>query len=120
MKYIYHLRDAFAFGWPGLEGQSYSEATDFDRASAARFKVTDHHGRVYNEISDRIYLVLEGSGHFTVAGQRFKVTKTDVIIVPRMTEYDYGGNMELFLVHCPAYDVTKDHDLDNLQGLQET
>lgn len=115
MKYVFHLKDTFNFSWPGLEGRSYSEAADFPRASAARFKVTTNHGRVYNEVSDRIYLVLDGNGYFEIGDERLNVTKDDVIIMPRMTEYDYGGKMELFLVHAPAYSRENDHDLDRKQ-----
>ncbi|MBP6858851.1 MAG: hypothetical protein KBC33_03425 [Candidatus Pacebacteria bacterium] len=115
MKLHFKLSNTKEFSWSGLQGWSYLEKADFERASAARFKVTDRHGRVFNDISDRVYLVLDGSGWFDVAGDKFSVEKDDVIIVPRQTEYDYGGNMELFLVHAPAYDRSTDHDLENIQ-----
>lgn len=89
-----------------------SRSTDFERASAARFWVDGNHGKVYNEVSDRIYLVLDGEGYFEIEGKRFDVTKTDVVIVPKQTTYDYYGKMELFLVHSPAFDRAKDHKVD--------
>lgn len=115
MKHVFSLADASEFGWPGIKGRSYSEKSDFDRASVARFWVTDRHGKVYNEVSDRIYLVLNGSGWFEIDGARHDVSKDDVVMVPRMTHYDYGGDLELFLVHAPAYERERDHDLEGLQ-----
>lgn len=119
MKYRFTLADAYKFGWDGLDGSSYSEKSDFDRASAAQFVVSTRHGRVLNDVSDRIYLVLDGDGWFDIEGNRFTVEASDVVIVPRQTEYDYGTDgqpMTLFLVHSPAYDVKTDHDLESKQS----
>lgn len=112
MQHIYKLANALDISWPGITLKSYSESTDFERASAARFWVDGNHGRIYSEVSDRIYLVLDGEGYFEIKNQRFNVTKTDVIIVPKQTRYDYGGKMELFLVHTPAFDPDKEHKVD--------
>lgn len=95
--------------WPGIQLKSYSERTGFAGASAARIYVDGSHGTVYSEVSDRVYLVLEGSGYFEIEGERVTVNKDDVVIVPKMTKYDYHGKMELFLVHTPAFDRTKEH-----------
>ena len=112
-KLHFRLSDASTFSWPGLTASSYSEESDFERASAARFFVTSHHGAVKSTRSDRIYLVLNGSGWFNVKGNRFEVFKDDVVIVPRDTGYDYGGeDLELFLVHSPAYKREAEVQLD--------
>jgi mannose-6-phosphate isomerase-like protein (cupin superfamily) len=50
-----------------------------------------------------VYYVISGSGTFILKGKKIKVRKTDVVIVPKNTPYDYSGRMELFLVHLPAY-----------------
>lgn len=109
MKYIYKLADAQDVSWPGIKIKSYSEGTDFERASAARFWVDGNHGKVYSEVSDRVYLILDGKGYFEIENERFDVAKSDVVIVPKQTKYDYGGKMELFLVHAPAFDRDKEH-----------
>lgn len=100
----FKLKDAEKFGWPGLKGFAYNSKEDFENASAAYFEVDGSHGKVKNEKSDRIYLVLEGSGKFIINEEEIEVEKTDVIIVPKNTFYDYNGKMKLFLVHSPAYD----------------
>ncbi len=112
-----HFKRQFAsiFGWSGIEGESYSDKSDFARASVARIKVTDRHGRVRNSVSDRIYLVLSGSGWFNIEGEQINVEVDDVIIVPRMCVYDYGGQLELFLVHAPAYQRENDEDFEQKQ-----
>ena len=116
MKYKYCFKDALQLGWDGLKVYSYSEKTDFERASAGVFEVTTHHGKVKSLVSDRIYYVLEGSGQFIINNESFDVSQSDVIIVPRNTEYDYMGKMKLFLVHTPAFDYTQEIDLDGVQG----
>lgn len=100
----FKLKEAFQFGWPGIKGYSYNERTDFPHASAAMFEVETHHGKVRTELSDRVYLVLEGTGEFIIDDDVIPVEPTDVIIVPRNTPYDYRGKLKLFLVHVPAYD----------------
>jgi len=100
----FQLKDAYKFGWEGLEGFAYNSKEDFENTSAAVFIVTGSHGKVKTEKSDRIYLVLKGSGQFIVNDKKIEVDKTDVIIVPKDTPYDYKGNMKLFLVHTPAFD----------------
>jgi gentisate 1,2-dioxygenase len=113
MKYLYKLSEGLDVSWPGIKLKSQSESADFARASAARIWVDGRHGKIYSEAADRVYLVLDGNGYFEIEGERYEVTKTDVVIVPKLTKYDYGGKMELFLVHTPAFDRTKEHNLEH-------
>jgi mannose-6-phosphate isomerase-like protein (cupin superfamily) len=55
------------------------------------FRVGTRHGRIRNERAGRLYLVLEGSGRFTVADGSFGVAQGEVVIIPRGTAYDYEG-----------------------------
>lgn len=69
--------------------------------------MTGEHGKVKTTTSDRIYYVLEENGEFIIGDKTFPVQKTDVIIVPKDTAYNYRatwGTFRLFLVHAPAYD----------------
>ena len=116
MKYKFTEKDAYKLGWEGLKISSYSEGTDFERASCGVFEVTTHHGKVKSTKSDRIYYVLEGEGYFEIDGQHIDVRPTDVVIVPRNTIYDYFGKMKLFLVHTPAFDPQKEVKYDDAQG----
>lgn len=62
--------------------------------------------------SDRVYLILEGQGEFIVGNEVIPVAKDDVLIIPRNTEYDYWGQLRLFLVHIPAYEKDSDINLE--------
>ncbi len=107
-------KGAVKFGWKGIEGLAYNSKEDFAGASAAYFEVAGSHGKTKTAKSDRIYLVLEGKGKFIIDGKITSVQKTDVIIVPKNTPYDYrneGGVMKLFLVHCPAFDQSAETEL---------
>lgn len=104
------LKKASRFGWRGLRGRAYSSKKDFPRASAAYFEVTGRHGKVKTTHSDRVYYVLAGRGKFFIGKKEKAVPmkKSDVIIVPKNTPYDYRGRMKLFLVHAPAFDPKKE------------
>jgi len=102
----FSLKNAYEFGWEGLKGKAYNSEADFKNASAAYFEVTSSHGKTKTSKSDRVYLVLEGEGTFTINTEVIPVEKMDVIIIPKDTPYDYqtkGEMMKLFLVHTPAY-----------------
>lgn len=106
------LKDSFAFSWEGLKARSYNSKKEFANASASFFQVTKSHGKVKSKVSDRIYYIVGGTGYFVIKGEKFFVSKTDVVIVPKNTPYDYfstGENaLELFMVHTPAYDESKE------------
>jgi mannose-6-phosphate isomerase-like protein (cupin superfamily) len=105
MKFEIHENNKFS--WDGLTGYPYNTKEQFPAASAAFFKVVGSHGRVKSTQSDRVYFVVSGKGEFLIADEKFYVTSKDVIIVPKNTAYDYravDGDLELFLVHTPAYD----------------
>lgn len=102
------LDKAYKFGWKGLMVKAYNSKEDFKDASAAIFEVTGSHGKIKTTLSNRIYLVLDGEGEFIIKDKIISVKKTDVIIIPKNTPYDYKAKkkqvLKLFLVHTPAYD----------------
>jgi mannose-6-phosphate isomerase-like protein (cupin superfamily) len=111
MKYKFELKEAYEFGWEGLKGKAYSDASNFKEVSASQFEVTKNHGKVKSLISNRVYLVLEGEGEFWINEEIFQVKPTDVIIVPKNTPYDYRttkGKLKLFMIHSPAWDEKKE------------
>ena len=108
----YKLEDATNFGWEGLSGKAYSTKEEFANASGAYFEVTGSHGKTKTTCSDRVYLILDGEGQFEIDGKMFSVEKTNMVIVPKNTPYDYravsGTVLKMFLVHTPAFDPTKE------------
>ncbi len=116
MKYKFELKDAYDFGWKGLKGKAYNDASNFKDASVSQFEVTGRHGKVKSLVSNRIYLVLEGEGEFIINEQIIPVKATDVIVVPKDTPYDYkakkGKTLKLFMIHTPAWDSDKEVKLE--------
>jgi mannose-6-phosphate isomerase-like protein (cupin superfamily) len=111
----FELKNAYKFGWKGLKGWAFNNKENFPNASAAYFEVTGRHGKVKTSKSDRIYFIIDGEGEFNINGESFKVVKTDVIIVPKNTPYDYkaiSDVLKLFLVHSPAFDPEADVKLE--------
>ena len=108
----FKLENASEFGWEGLKGRAYNSSDDFAGLSGALFEVTGSHGRTKTPVSDRVYLILDGEGEFNIDGEIFMVKKTDMVVVPKDTFYDYKAlnntTLKMFLVHTPAFDPAKE------------
>lgn len=101
MKNIVKAADATPITRPGLQISAYDPENPF--ASASRIAVDGEHPRIHSLHSDRIYLVQSGAGWFEIEGTTSTVEADDVVFLPRLTGYSYGGTMELFLVHAPGF-----------------
>lgn len=101
MKHIVKAADATPITRPGLQIAAYDPENPF--ASASRIAVDGEHPRIHSLHSDRIYLVQSGAGWFEIEGTTSTVEADDVVFLPRLTDYSYGGTMELFLVHAPGF-----------------
>lgn len=103
----FELNNAQQFGQEGLRGWAFNNKKNFANASAAYLEVTGEHGKVKTTISDRVYFVIDGTGDFDLDGEIFTIGKTDVIIVPKNTPYNFKATSEilkLFLVHSPTFE----------------
>lgn len=110
----FELKNAYKFGWDGISWSAFNNKNDFPEASAAYFEVTGSHGKTKTTKSDRVYFVVEGEGEFEIDNAVTQVSKTDVIIIPKNTTYDYkatNGTLKLFLVHTPAFDPESETQL---------
>lgn len=108
----FQLKNAKRFGWKGVKGYEYSAKEDFKNASVAYAEISGRHGKIRNVKSDRVYIIAEGKGEFIINGEVVPVEKTDVIIIPKNTPYDYQGEMKIFLVDCPAFEKGADVKLE--------
>jgi mannose-6-phosphate isomerase-like protein (cupin superfamily) len=61
------------------------------------------HPAILSTHSDRVYVVLNGTGSFDIDGRTHTVGEKDVVFLPKNTAYSYRGVMELFLVHAPGF-----------------
>lgn len=103
MQYKYSLPEEKSFEVEDILGFAYSDARNNQNVEAMRIIVDGHSGKATTGEHDRVYLVLVGEGEFTIAGDTFSVVKDDVVVLPKNTDYDYRGSMELFEVNAPAY-----------------
>jgi gentisate 1,2-dioxygenase len=60
----------------------------------------------------RVYLVLEGSGAFTVNDQTHKVEQYDMFVISDGDTYEYEGKMKLFEFNIPATDSSNEDKLE--------
>jgi mannose-6-phosphate isomerase-like protein (cupin superfamily) len=112
MKYLFRQQENRRWGWDGISGISLTTGDDFPRMSASVVDVTGRHGRVKSGINDRLYLVIEGDGSFSVDDEDFAVATGDVVLVPRTTPYDFwSDHMKVFIIDVPAFDATGDVSL---------
>ena len=113
--YSSFFQNAKEFSWAGVRGWAYNTKEDFSRATAAYVDATGRHGRIKSAKSDIIYYVIEGEGVFTVDSREFPVSRSDVIMVPRNTAFDYrarNGVLKMFLVHSPGRDPDYEFSLE--------
>lgn len=70
--------------------------------------------------SDRVYYVLSGKGEFKSQRSNLKVGKSDVVIVPKNTPYDYmrigSDKLKMFMIHAPAFDEKSVVDFSDQQA----
>jgi mannose-6-phosphate isomerase-like protein (cupin superfamily) len=77
--------------------------------SAAVIDIDGKHGKIKCPSEDRVYFILEGEGTFIIDGKEERVSKDDVILVPKNTPYDIAGTMRFFLLCTPEF--RSEHDV---------
>jgi mannose-6-phosphate isomerase-like protein (cupin superfamily) len=64
---------------------------------------TGHDTFLISKKITRIYYVLDGHGHFTIADQKYDVEPGVLVEVPPIVEYSYSGTMKLLLIGTPRW-----------------
>jgi mannose-6-phosphate isomerase-like protein (cupin superfamily) len=75
-----------------------------------------HHDRVVNQISDRVYYVIEGQARFQV-GDGSPIEKAaagDFVFIPRNVPYEFEGTMRYIVMNGPAYRPDSDMTLPSV------
>jgi mannose-6-phosphate isomerase-like protein (cupin superfamily) len=69
-----------------------------------------NHERVVNEISDRVYYIIEGAARFQVGdGTPVEtVAAGDFVFIPRNVPYEFEGDMRYIVMNGPAYRTDSD------------
>lgn len=71
--------------------------------SGVLIEIDGDHGAIKCPGEDRIYFILEGRGKFVINGKAHKVSKYDLLFVPKKTPYNIIGKMKYFLVCSPKF-----------------
>lgn len=103
MQYKFTLPEKQTFAAEDLLGFAYSNAQDNADMESLHLIIDGHSGKATTGESSRVYLVLIGDGEFVIEGEVTSVQKGDVIMLPKNTDYEYQGSMELFEVNTPSY-----------------
>lgn len=101
---LFRLEDADQFGWEGIAGYAISSKDDYAEISTSIVEVAGRHGKALDKMSTLVYFVIDGQGTYVVGDNEFQVVKSDTVIIPKNTTYDFYGKMKLFLVMTPAFD----------------
>jgi mannose-6-phosphate isomerase-like protein (cupin superfamily) len=49
------------------------------------------------------YYVIEGEGYFILNGDKQKVSKGNLIVIPPGTKYNFGGKLKMLLINTPPW-----------------
>jgi mannose-6-phosphate isomerase-like protein (cupin superfamily) len=101
MQHVVTSAEAVTIPYPELTVHAY--ASGDDSLSASTIDVKGGHPPILSTHSDRVYVVLSGTGTFDIDGTNHAVGQKDVVFLPKNTAYSYRGEMELFLVHAPGF-----------------
>ena len=108
----FELKNAKRFSFNGINGWEYNSKEDFKNANAVLVEVDGKHGKIKSILCDRVYFVIKGKGEFVINEEVVPVKKTDVVIVPKNTPYDFRGKMRMLLVDLPAFEKEADVKLE--------
>jgi mannose-6-phosphate isomerase-like protein (cupin superfamily) len=79
-------------------------------------RIWGHHDRVVNQISDRVYYIIEGEARFQVGegGAVESVAAGDFVFIPRAEPYEFEGNMLYIVMNGPAFRTGSDQVLPSV------
>lgn len=106
------LKDADHFEREGFTGDVYV-ATEAGRGfNALHVDCLTNHYKTLLKKAARAYLVLEGSGSFTINGERHAVEPYDFFLLGDGDVYEYEGKMRLFEFNVPGTSSENEEKLD--------
>ena len=81
-----------------------------DQISVTWARLWGHHDRVVNEISDRVYYIIEGTARFQVGDNTpiETVAAGDFVLIPQHVPYEFEGEMRYIVMNGPAYRTASD------------
>ena len=75
-----------------------------ERLSLTWVSLYGRHEKVVNDISDRVYYIIDGEADFEIGDdEKGSVTGGDVVLIPKGVPYVFEGHMTYVVMNGPAY-----------------
>ena len=103
MQYVYRLPTSASFNDKGLSGYVFGPLNQKDLEVYYIEVERGHDVFMISKRIVRIYYVISGSGHFTIADRRYDVSPGMLVEVPPKVEYCYSGKMKLIAFSKPRW-----------------
>ena len=106
------LKQTNSFDKGDFKGNIYVAKKGGKKFSALLVECITRHYKTRIKGVSRMYLVIEGTGTFTINEQKSTVGPNDFLIVSDGDTYEYEGKMKLFEFNIPAADETNQENLE--------
>ena len=84
-----------------------------ERLSLTWVSLYGRHEKVVNDISDRVYYIIDGEADFEIGDdEKGSVTGGDVVLIPKGVPYVFEGFMTYVVMNGPAYVPDSDRVID--------
>jgi mannose-6-phosphate isomerase-like protein (cupin superfamily)/SAM-dependent methyltransferase len=103
MDYIHSLPSSASFTANGLLGYTYGPLNDKDLEIYYIEVEKGHDTFMVSKKITRIYYVLSGNGHFTIADRKYDVSPGMLVEILPKVEYSYSGKMKLIALSKPRW-----------------
>jgi SAM-dependent methyltransferase len=108
MHYLYSLPSSASFTGKGLLGYTYGPLNQNDLEIHYIEVEKGHDTFMVSRKITRVYYILSGSGHFTIADRRYDVSPGMLVEVLPKVEYCYSGKMKLLAFSRPRWFIGND------------
>jgi chemotaxis methyl-accepting protein methylase len=103
MQYVYSVPTSPSFTDKGLLGYVFGPLNQKDLEIYYIEVEKGHDVFMISKRIVRLYYILSGSGHFTIADRRYDVSPGMLVEVPPKVEYCYSGKMKLIALSKPRW-----------------
>jgi hypothetical protein len=103
MQYVYSRPASTSFTGKGLVGYDFGPLNQKDIEVIYVEAEKGHDTFVISRKITRIYYVLAGSGHFTIASHKYDIKAGMLIEIPPQVEFCYSGKLTLLVVSTPRW-----------------
>jgi hypothetical protein len=95
-------------------GKVYIEGKDGKGFNALLVECLTRHYKTRLKNAARAYLIVEGSGTFTINNKKETAEPFDLFVISDGDEYEYEGKMKLFEFNVPATESSNEENLEQV------